>query len=220
MTTTPQLSRKMTFYTLSLTVALGALSFACGGSADTPAAPLSAAEARTLLQKARATSAALTSHHASQTLGEAAIEADLGVGAISANVTRSDGTKWRYIAAGDKEVASGDDGASWNDDKVHGGVLFSQVISGPLQVMPKIFADPNARVEFVAHEAVDGTQAAHVRFAFAGKGEPIDVWVVDDPRLGPYIKRLKNIVALTDGDFPSDVKYSKLNVPVAIAIPR
>ena len=223
----------MTFYKLVLCVVLAALSFSCGGSAETPAAdvattaaetpaaaPLSAAEARTLLEKAQATSAALTSYHASQTIGNppAVIEADLGVGAISVNVTRPDGTKWRHIVVGDREVVSTDEGVTWSPDEVHAGRNMSQMIAGPMQVMPKIFADPKAPVEFVAHEVVDGTQTAHIRFGI--KDAPIDVWVADDPTVGPYIRRMTNILAMNDGDFLSDVKYSKLNVPVEIAIPQ
>jgi hypothetical protein len=226
-----------TLYKLGFSVALAAFFFACGGSAEKPAAdatpasmtaaaetsaaaPLSPDEARTLLEKARATSAALTSYHASQTLGNppAVIEADLGPGATSVHVTRPDGTKWQHIAAGDRDVVSTDDGATWNDDENQAARTMSQTIAGPMQVMPKILADPEASVAFVAHELVDGTQAAHIRLAT--KAAPIDVWVADDPTLGPYIRRITYIVAMNDGEFPSDVKYSKLNVPVEIAIPQ
>jgi len=36
----------------------------------------------------------------------------------------------------------------------------------------------------------------------------------------PHIRRIKNIIAAIDGEFLPNVKYSKLNVPVEIAIPQ
>ena len=214
--------RNMTLYKVGLSVALAVLAFACGGSAETPAAaPLSAAEAKTLLEKAQTTSAALTSFHASQAFGTppSAVEADLAPGAISVNVTYADGRKRRYIGVDDRAVVSTDDGATWSDDETDGCKIATLLIAEPLEAMPKqFFAEPKAPVEFVVHEVVDGTPAARMRLTF--KGAPIDVWVADDPTLGPYIRRVKKIAVMKDGEYLSDVKYSKLNVPVEIAIPQ
>jgi hypothetical protein len=175
-----------------------------------------------LLRRAVTTMSGLTSYHASGTFsaggGTATLGGDFGVGSVDMQVKGFDRKTTFRRGVKDGFWISHDSGKSWQVDPANEmTALLSTVVTAPLNAESKAWEQ--GKFKIVGEEKIGKEDVLHIQKPKEGDSAAMDFWLAKDEKLGLVVRKANLVIAATDGEFPVEMTYTKLNVPVKIEAP-
>ena len=175
-----------------------------------------------LLQRAITTMSSLTSYHASGTFtaggGTATLSGDFGVGSVDMQVKGFDKKTAFRRGVKDEFWISHDSGKTWQADPAKEmTVLLSTVVTAPLNAEAKAWEQ--GKFKIIGEEKIGKEDVLHIQKPKEGDSAAMDFWRAKEEDLGLVVRKASLVIEATDGEFPAEMTYTKLNVPVKIEAP-
>lgn len=146
---------------------------------------------------------------------KARIEGNFGGNIGAYAVLGFDGKQTKIILIGSDTYTTSDVSATWSKNVNRDVAGLAQMITAAVDPRSKL-TDQGA-VKVIGTEDVDGTMTTRLQVAAKA---PIDVWIVDGPRIGKVIRKIRLVMTSDDGiDFDATIVYSDFNKPLHIKAP-